>query len=67
MEVLGWMWVSILLNGFVLSAVIIAVYTISLHHYLGVVFLDDILKAKEEGQVEFRGAGSRVKLSDLWI
>jgi len=47
--VLGWMWVSILLNGFVLSAVIIAVYTISLHHYLGVVFLDDILKAKEEG------------------
>ncbi|CAE7359679.1 unnamed protein product [Symbiodinium natans] len=46
--VLGWMWVSILLNGFVLSVVIIAVYTVSLHHYLGVVFLDDILKAKEE-------------------
>ncbi|CAE7781768.1 unnamed protein product, partial [Symbiodinium pilosum] len=46
--VLGWMWVSILLNGFVLSVVIIAVYTIALHHYLGVVFLEDILKAKED-------------------
>ena len=57
------MWVSILLNGFVLSAVIIGVYTVSLHHYLGVVFLDDILKAKEEeGPVE-----SRVERSLLWI
>ena len=54
---------SILLNGFVLSAVIIGVYTVSLHHYLGVVFLDDILKAKEEeGPVE-----SRVERSLLWI
>ena len=30
LKVLNWMWVSILLNGFVLSAVIIGVYIISL-------------------------------------
>ena len=60
------MWVSILLNGFVLSAVIIGVYTVSLHHYLGVVFLDDILKAKEEGPVESRVERSTSADLDGW-
>ena len=41
------MWVSICLNGFILSVVIIGVYVVSLQHYLGVVFLSDILELKK--------------------
>jgi len=41
--VLGWMWLSMVLNGAVLSAVIIAVYIVSLMHYCdGQVFQADI-------------------------
>jgi len=47
--VLGWMWVSICLNGFILSAVIIGIYVTALQHYLGVVFLSDILSLKNPG------------------
>ena len=46
-QVLGWMWISICLNGFILSVVIIGVYVVSLQHYLGVVFLSDILEKKK--------------------
>ena len=41
------MWISICLNGFILSVVIIGVYVVSLQHYLGVVFLSDILEKKK--------------------
>jgi len=42
--VLPFMWVSIVLNGFILSAVIIAVYLVALLHYCdGVFLLEDIL------------------------
>jgi len=41
--VLGWMWFSMVLNGTVLSVVIIAVYVVSLVHYCnGEIFQDDI-------------------------
>lgn len=40
------MWVSICLNGLILSVVIIVVYVVSLKKYLGVVFLSDILDKK---------------------
>merc|ERR1711985_146901 len=41
--VLGWMWFNMVLNGAVLSVVIIAVYVFSLVHYCdGEIFQDDI-------------------------
>jgi len=40
--VLGWMWFSMVLNGTVLSVVIIAVYVFSLSHYCDAIFQDDI-------------------------
>ena len=40
---------SICLNGFILSLVIIGIYVTALHHYLGVVFLSDILSLKNPG------------------
>ena len=40
---------SICLNGFILSAVIIGIYVTALQHYLGVVFLSDILSLKNPG------------------
>ena len=40
---------SICLNGFILSVVIIGIYVTALHHYLGVVFLSDILSLKNPG------------------
>jgi len=43
--VLGWMWLSMVLNGAVLSAVIIGVYIVSLMHYCdGQIFQADIDK-----------------------
>jgi len=43
--VLGWMWLSMVMNGAVLSAVIIGVYIVSLMHYCdGKVFQADIDK-----------------------
>jgi len=40
--VLGWMWVSMVMNGVVLSVVIICVYIGALMYYCGKVFQDDI-------------------------
>ena len=48
------MWVSICLNGLILSIVIIVVYIVSLKKYLGVVFLSDILDKKDAAS---RGEG----------
>jgi len=41
--VLMWMWVSICMNGLILSAVIIVIYLISLNHYVGEIFQTEIL------------------------
>jgi magnesium-transporting ATPase (P-type) len=40
--VLGWMWLSIFMNGMVLSSIIIGIYIFSLHHFVGAIFNDDI-------------------------
>lgn len=56
--VLGWMWISICLNGLILSVVIIGVYVVSLQHYLGVVFLSDILEKK-------KGTPSEAEIHDI--
>ncbi|CAE7634312.1 unnamed protein product [Symbiodinium sp. CCMP2456] len=45
--VLGWMWLSICLNGLVLAIVIIAIYLISLHRFAGAIFLRDIFSHVE--------------------
>ncbi|CAK9014217.1 unnamed protein product [Durusdinium trenchii] len=58
--VLGWMWVSICLNGLILSAVIIGIYVVALQHYLGVVFLSEILTLKSTG-----GAGGGASQAEL--
>ena len=49
------MWISICLNGLILSVVIIGVYVVSLQHYLGVVFLSDILEKKKGATWGFHG------------
>jgi len=41
--VLMWMWVSICMNGLILSAVIIVIYLVSLNHYVGEIFQTEIL------------------------
>merc|ERR1711959_352995 len=46
--VLGWMWISILMNGAVLSTIIIGIYIFSLNHYIGAIFNDDINAADEQ-------------------
>jgi Ca2+-transporting ATPase len=48
--VLGWMWISILMNGVVLSTIIIGIYIFSLNHYVGAIFNDDI--DAEDAQIE---------------
>ncbi|CAK9078020.1 Calcium-transporting ATPase 1 (BACCA1) [Durusdinium trenchii] len=58
--VLGWMWVSTCLNGLILSAVIIGIYVVALQHYLGVVFLSEILTLKSTG-----GAGGGASQAEL--
>merc|ERR1712232_992217 len=46
--VIGWMWMSINMNGAILSAVIIGVYIISLQHFCdGQVIQSDILKMED--------------------
>jgi len=46
--VLGWMWLSMVMNGAVLSAVIIGVYIVSLMHYCdGKIFQADIDKLED--------------------
>merc|ERR1712125_136927 len=42
--VLGWMWMSINMNGAILSAVIIGVYIFALQHFCGEIFQEDILE-----------------------
>merc|ERR1719329_1420315 len=51
--VLDWMWLSMCVNGFILSAVIVAVYVVSLMHYCeGAILQTEIDAVKEEkGQV----------------
>lgn len=46
--VIGWMWISILMNGMVLSTIIIGIYIFSLNHYIGAIFNDDINAADEQ-------------------
>merc|ERR1712151_15548 len=46
--ILSWMWQSISVNGVILSAVIIVIYVLALHHYLdGTIYNDDISALKE--------------------
>jgi|Transcript_60470 potassium/sodium efflux P-type ATPase len=55
--VLVWMWVSIVLNGMILSAVIIAIYLVALLHYCdGVVFLEDILLIEDNREEKLMAA-----------
>jgi magnesium-transporting ATPase (P-type) len=55
--VLGWMWVSIVLNGMILSAVIIVVYLVSLWHYCdGAVLLEDILLIEDNREEKLMAA-----------
>jgi len=42
--VLGWMWMSINMNGAILSGVIIGVYIFALQHFCGEIFQEDILE-----------------------
>jgi magnesium-transporting ATPase (P-type) len=46
--VLMWMWISIVINGAILSLVIICVYLWALNFYVGAFFNDDIMGAPEE-------------------
>merc|ERR1712224_638125 len=48
MGVLHWMWQSIVMNGMILSAVILAVYLFALDAYVGALFQDDMI----DGEVE---------------
>jgi potassium/sodium efflux P-type ATPase len=45
--VIAWMWVSIIMNGIALSAIVIGIYLFSLHHYVGAIFNDDIMELRE--------------------
>jgi potassium/sodium efflux P-type ATPase len=52
--VIGWMWWSIVMNGVVLSSIIIGIYIFSLNYYVGEIFHDDItdLRAAEGDDVD---------------
>merc|ERR1712193_490043 len=46
--VLRWMWQSIVMNGMILSAVILVVYLFALHMYVGEFFQDDMIANEME-------------------
>jgi len=41
----AWMWLGILINAIILSITVMAVYVFSLHYYVGVFSIDEILSA----------------------
>jgi len=52
--VLNWMWISIVINGAILSLVIICVYFWALHFYVGAFFNDDIIGRPEEDNMSYK-------------
>merc|ERR1719221_2264578 len=52
--VLTWMWISIVINGAILSLVIICVYFWALHYYVGAFFNDDIMGRPEEDNMGYK-------------
>lgn len=50
--VLGWMWLSICMNGLVLATVIIAIYLVSLQRFAGAIFLRDIFSHVEADETK---------------
>merc|ERR1739848_239335 len=50
--VLRWMWQSIVMNGMILSAVILGMYLFALHAYVGEFFQDDMIA--DEGEKPYK-------------
>jgi len=64
--VLGWMWVSILMNGVVLSAVIIGVYVVALISYCDGAITQDDISTKSDFEDKLMHARTVAFIALVW-
>jgi potassium/sodium efflux P-type ATPase len=55
--ILGWMWISIFMNGFILAGVILGIYSFSLYHFIGAISYSEIITETNRRENAFIAAG----------